>query len=454
MELKEPSFLQATGRHSLDSDSTFYSNGNPFADTLPDPLCKINLKETSEFVKALPVPSRFSVDSRSVLLKSTSQRSKEGLNLMGQRGVESPSTPYRAAISFSPGHPYRKNVPSKWDDAEKWLISSSCHESPAHLTKLRQSGVFPQKGGSFEEKKAPSSTVPSFDEPFMRVDPNLSSNKASTDVLLKDKFTDNVEQQPHSYFRYSEPSKEGFFFGSSYFVCKNDDTTAELMEPQRRDAGTEMTPLGSSMPTRCHTPIKSSSPARHNTPADRSGPLVPCSTSIAISELKDCHFAKLELGAQYHSVVSNWSSREEEEKEVSKSLRHLEITDGSKNIGAARAYAWEEDERKKSCIRYQREEARIQAWLNLQNAKAEAQSRKLEAMEIVKIQKMRSSLEEKLMKRMAIVHRKAEECRAAAQQQHLQQLRASEQTQKMKSQRNSHLSIDKKCGCFPCKGQV
>lgn len=168
--------------------------------------------------------------------------------------------------------------------------------------------------------------------------------------LIADKFTDNVEQ-PHPYFRYSEPSKEGFFFGSSYFVCKNDNLTVGLMEPRRRDTGTEMTPLGSSMPTRCHTPIKSSSPARHNTPADRSGPLVPCNTSIAISELKDCHFAKLELGAQYHSVVSNWSSREEEEKEVSKSLRHLEITDGSKSIGAARAYAWEEDERKKSCIR-------------------------------------------------------------------------------------------------------
>jgi hypothetical protein len=28
--------------------------------------------------------------------------------------------------------------------------------------------------------------------------------------------------------------------------------------------------------------------------------------------------------------------------------------------------------------RYQREEAKIQAWVNLQNAKAEAQSRKLE----------------------------------------------------------------------------
>lgn len=32
--------------------------------------------------------------------------------------------------------------------------------------------------------------------------------------------------------------------------------------------------------------------------------------------------------------------------------------------------------------RYQREEAKIQAWVNLQNAKAEAQSRKLEVLNV------------------------------------------------------------------------
>jgi hypothetical protein len=37
----------------------------------------------------------------------------------------------------------------------------------------------------------------------------------------------------------------------------------------------------------------------------------------------------------------------------------------------------------------------------------------------VKIQKMRSSLEEKLMRRMSTVHRRAEEWRATAQAQHV-----------------------------------
>lgn len=207
-------------------------------------------------------------------------------------------------------------------------------------------------------------------------------------------------ESTYSNFRFSDPSKEGFLFRSSYFESLKNRTAGVVAEVQvlRRDIGTEMTPTGSSLTTRCHTPINITSPARHNTPADRSGPLVPYNAGIDISELKDCHLAKLD------SLVSNWNSREEEEEEVSKSLRHLEISGGKK------ASSWEDEERAKSCIRfvaqisisfdvkiqlilklgfflllvnilrYQREEAKIQAWVNLQNAKAEAQSRKLEVM--------------------------------------------------------------------------
>ena len=122
---------------------------------------------------------------------------------------------------------------------------------------------------------------------------------------------------------------------------------------QRRDIGTEMTPLGSS----CHTPLKSTSPVRHNTPASRSGPLVPYAGSggMDISELADCHLAKLDLGARFDAMLVNWSSKEEEEEEVSKSLRHFEATVGAGGAppcdergGHCR---WEDDDRAKSCIR-------------------------------------------------------------------------------------------------------
>ncbi|RWW81068.1 hypothetical protein BHE74_00010566 [Ensete ventricosum] len=402
---------------SLESGSSFYGTNkqNPLADHLSAKTCSTTTKNMG--------------DNRG-LFEASVKRRREGLSAVTQRRLETPSTPGRPVFSFSAGHLPRKSVPSKWDDAEKWLISSHCHESPAHVKVAveaskfsRQNGVIQEKGDAFVEKllrvaqeKAPSSPTPDSNGPAMNPDTNVAFSGASSE------FTENVESVYHSY-GYSEITKEGFLFKSSYFEPMKESTTAVVAEIERRDIGTEMTPLGSSTATRCHTPVKIISPARHNTPADRSGPLVPHSTGIDISELTDCHFAKLELSAQYDSFVSNWSSREEEEEEVSKSLRHLEISGGRKSSAKSRASAWEEEEKTKSC-----------------------------ASRIVKIQKMRSDLEEKLMKRMAIVHRRAEEWRAAAQLQHSQQLqRLSLQAQKMKIQQQStRLSGETACGCFPC----
>jgi hypothetical protein len=168
---------------------------------------------------------------------------------------------------------------------------------------------------------------------------------------IADKFTDN-----------EEPSKETFVFRSAYCEpAPAKGTAVGADDDQRRDIGTEMTPLGSS----CHTPLKSTSPARHNTPASRSGPLVPYAGSgggMDIAELADCHLAKLDLGARFDAMLVNWSSKEEEEEEVSKSLRHFEAT---VRVGAGAGAGgvapcdkrsggdcrWEDDDRAKSCIR-------------------------------------------------------------------------------------------------------
>ncbi|XP_031274208.1 uncharacterized protein LOC116132681 isoform X1 [Pistacia vera] len=463
MDLSSPKFFQpspifpSTGEPGLESNNGFYGKNkdNPFVDSFPDPLCKLNLKETSEFVKSFPVAVNNNISA---------QRRREGVNSVTQRRMEAPSTPGRPVFSFNVGNFSRKSVPSKWDDAEKWLNSSSCHESPAHTMKPipessknhKQGEIFKQQMEVFSEKsrvteEKVSKFASSFQGSVCLDHPNsvraFNGVSGSTDVLLKDKFTDEVELILPN-IRYSEPSKEGFLFRNSNNETMKDAGTEVI---QHRDIGTEMTPLGSSTVSRCHTPFKSSSPARHNTPANRSGPLTlghldSTSSTIDISQLQECHLAKLQLGTQYDSVTSNWSSREEEEEEISKSLRHFETSTGCwKSVSDSRAAAYEEEEKTKCCLRYQREEAKIQAWVNLQSAKAEAQSKKLE----VKIQKMRSNLEEKLMKRMAIVHRKAEEWRAAAQQQHTQQIqKATEQAQKIRH--NDHISGHSSCGCFPC----
>lgn len=113
--------------------------GSPSASTIADPLCKLNLKETSEFVKAFPVTATAS---------ASAQRQR--------RSMEAPSTPGRPVFSFSGGNPSRKSVPSKWDDAEKWVISSSCHESPVHVSKASDTSKVSRptckKGDAFVEK--------------------------------------------------------------------------------------------------------------------------------------------------------------------------------------------------------------------------------------------------------------------------------------------------------------
>ncbi|KOM29102.1 hypothetical protein LR48_Vigan635s002700 [Vigna angularis] len=385
----------------------------------------LNLQAQTEFVNSFPMPNNGNSDSREV------SANRDGSSSITHRRLEAPSTPSRPIFSFnSVGKFSRKSFPSKWDDAEKWLISS--HHSPPHTIKLSEPSnikVHPDSG-NFQG-------CVSLDHH----DTAHASNgiSCSTHTVLKGEFTDStVPIFPN--LQYSEPTGEGFLFG---------EPAGEAVEVVRKDAGTEMTPLGSCTASRCHTPFKSSSPARHNTPASKSGPLSSANhnnktCTIDLIRLEECHFAKLQVGTPYNSVTSHWSSREEEEKEMSKSLRH---NASQKADSDCRVATWEQEEKTKFCLRYQREEAKIQAWLDLHSAKAEAQSRKLE----VKIQKMRSSLEEKLMKKIAVVHRKAEEWKAAARQQHLEQIKKTvEQAQKIKNQCNPQVLGHNSCGCFPC----
>lgn len=174
---------------------------NPFADTFPDPLCKLNLKETSEFVKSFPMANH-NTETRNYLDVSAERR-REGVSSVTKRNsVEAPPTPGRPIFSFSAGNLSRKGFPSKWDDAGKWLNngSSSCHGSPAHLHGLNvktlesskfakqfdgfrpQAEVFAEKSRVTEEKvsKAVSSIHGS-----VHLEHHISTKDLNVDVLLK-----------------------------------------------------------------------------------------------------------------------------------------------------------------------------------------------------------------------------------------------------------------------------
>lgn len=216
--------------------------------------------------------------------------------------------------------------------------------------------------------------------------------------LLLDKLANEVQQ--------ILPSTEGFIFKDSDKFLRYE----EEAQVQHRDIGTEMTPIGSLTTSRCHTPFKSTSPARHNTPSQLSGPLTETKNVIDISEFADKLRLSGSTASQYcNSVTSHWNSREEEEEEISKSLRHFDMeSELRRSVSESKVVLWDDEEgdKIKFCqryeikflmkfgnsrtefknwilCRYQREEAKIQAWVNLENAKAEAQSRKLEVCVLV-----------------------------------------------------------------------
>ncbi|KAL6560022.1 hypothetical protein OROGR_005139 [Orobanche gracilis] len=467
MDLTSNKYLEPSTLFSSKGDAILESmNGlsktsmkNPFLDSFPDPFCKVGeIRGFSEI------------------------SSKNGVTITKRNFLEAPPTPGRPVFSFSnTTNSSRKCFPSKWDDAEKWLVSgsSSCNESPANKTLMEPSKmynrhcsgykpymgdqIFAEKSRITEEKV--SKVISNFHGPLLmghqahhhHHQQHTSARvalSAPADVLLKDKFPNKLNFGE----QHLDPMQEKFLFGHTSQSSEQPQQQTDDIQVHHRDVGTEMTPLPSSTASRCPTPFKSTSPARHNTPADRSGPLglnEPDENATDITQLQDCHLAKLHFGSQFDSITSNWSSREEEEEDVSKSLRHFEITSNEcgKSVSESKNNClWEEEEKNKSCLRYQREEAKIQAWVNLQSAKAEAESRKLE----VKVQKMRANMEEKLMKRMADVHRKAEEWRATAQFQHLEQVRKAGQMAReavTRTKNNSRFSGHESCGCFPCSNK-
>lgn len=175
---------------TLEERTSIYGRkqGNPFADSIADPLCELNLKETSDFVKSLPMPP--GSGKCKDFMNVPNQKRREGVNSVIQRRMEAPATPGRPVFGFSVS---RKNFPSKWDDAEKWLVSSSCHDSPAHGFKTVESlKGSKQNFDSFKQQveklRLSDEKVSSFQGAFYVDHHHHSSGRASygsSDVLLK-----------------------------------------------------------------------------------------------------------------------------------------------------------------------------------------------------------------------------------------------------------------------------
>lgn len=261
-----------------------------------------------------------------------------------------------------------KPMPSKWDDAQKWLSGVGLTRERSHYSKSsskpRNSNADDRRliaSASQREREADEDYGDGDDGPMGR--PEVE--------------TKNVDsEESSSVWRINKKPPE------------NIPATAVIRSVCVRDMGTEMTPIGSQEPSRTATPV------RNTTPVARS----PVSSPV-----RALHGGEAAPVTERKTQVNINGSGENNNvaDEVGKTTNALE----------ARAVAWDEAERAKYTARYKREEVKIQAWENHQKRKAEMEMKKME----VKAERMKARAEEKLANKLAATRRIAEERRANAE---------------------------------------
>ncbi|KAJ4967619.1 hypothetical protein NE237_019468 [Protea cynaroides] len=103
----------------------FFADENPFGASSPDPLCKLNLKETFEFVKALAMGNN---DGKSRCVPETSaQRRREGTGYVAQRRLEASPTPGRPVFRFSVEPELTEMVPVGSQNQMDLMVAVSIH---------------------------------------------------------------------------------------------------------------------------------------------------------------------------------------------------------------------------------------------------------------------------------------------------------------------------------------
>uniref|UniRef100_A0A803PH55 Remorin C-terminal domain-containing protein n=1 Tax=Cannabis sativa TaxID=3483 RepID=A0A803PH55_CANSA len=278
-------------------------------------------------------------------------------------------------MSHHHGHHHRtalgKSTPSKWDDAQKWLVGLS-------------RGV---------EKNQSTKTKP--------------RNSNADDLRLIAPYdvetTKKVDGNYESVWRVNKPVE---------------NSTAIVRSVCVRDMGTEMTPIASQEPSRTATPLRATTPVVRSPISSGSSTPARCQHRLPPTMEGQQTFPLSSDGrgeANPSSGRGNGSTRryvEEANECRNKVDPNQNLDEGGKvNPLETRAVAWDEAERAKYMARYKREEVKIQAWENHEKRKAEMEMRKME----VKAERMKARAEERLANKIASTRRIAEEKRANAE---------------------------------------
>lgn len=366
-----------------------------------------------------------------------------------------------AVLPFNNG----RAIPSKWEDAEKWIFSPpvgsenagrSSVPLPHHRRPKSKSGPLGPPA-YMSSSSAASPLNPCFDSgrvggfngssPFLATvftadrgscgsassgrgggvgggggGGGRSSSANAEPYILR---SASVHEWSDTMVESSLPSLRGTVQEEKITANREAGTSLVL----RKDVATQMSPGGSSQSSPKERRSFSQSPSAH-----------------PIEELEN-HFSKLEVRdvqVDDRVTVTRWSK-----KHVARGSdrRSMNIIEWKKKIVEAKtdsSAGWEVAETSKCISKYKREEAKITAWENLQKAKAEAAIRKLE----MKLEKKRSSSMDKILNKLRSAQRKAQDMRSAVDTIQSQQVVQGTPRRISYFRRNGQISS--LSGCFTC----
>ncbi|KAF5738215.1 Remorin family protein putative isoform 1 [Tripterygium wilfordii] len=328
-----------------------------------------------------------------------------------------------------------RTMPSKWDDAERWICSPLSGYGGAKSLNFQsqrrqksKSGPIPivPQGIGFYSNSSPAMQVLDGDRVRNFV---VAESPFSTGVFMPGGIpqhyrglvgNDNSFAQSTAPTRWTDLASESSLPGALDEKVDDMRDAETMVSPavSRRDMATQMSPNSTS-----------SSP--------RGRPSSPPFT------LPDDHPARMEIREVQVDKRATIISSPERGGPYSPKKGFPDDVDFNQNAPSACFSSWETSETATNVSKLQREEARITAWENLQQAKAEAAIRKLE----MKLEKKRSSSMDKILNNLRISHKKAQEMRNSISD---RQDNQSSKTYHKVTFLSKHAKISSLKSCFTC----
>lgn len=279
-----------------------------------------------------------------------------------------------------------KPTPSKWDDAQKWLVGFS-------------------RGGERNPSKAKPRNSNADDTRLIVPVPQQENDYLSGDDNEVEKAENGIGPLQYDVQTKNVDCEQGFWRINK--AAENSGLAVRSVCV--RDMGTEMTPIASQEPSRTATPIRAGTPVGRSPISSGASTPMRCPNGGQSTENNQ---TASPLGRQNGaSRVSN------EEEEVANNNGHRTVENNGSELAnkfnplETRAMAWDGAERAKYMARYKREEMKIQAWENHEKRKAEMEMKKMEA----KAERLKARAQEKYANKLSATQRMAEEKLANAE---------------------------------------